>query len=481
MSGRRDNRRGAPRLARLLTCALLLAGGPLCADEPETILRLGTGGQTVLDVTRVVRVSVGDPAVADVQKTEDERQLIITARSPGETDLILWEEGGATRRVRVLVGGLDPARLAASLREILSDVEGIDVREVGGRVLLDGSVLTRDDLARVERVAAAYEEVVNLVRLDLTAHNGLLAREIASRIGCPTVSVSVVGDRAILNGQVFREADRALAATVAGAFVPDVVNLLQVEAPMVEVDVRFLQVDVETSDRSGFNVLDRARASVGSSGPAGDPVVSVEARAPVAVQEMIGRGHANVLAQPFLTTLSGEEATFHSGGEQGYRVATAQSAGVEFKKHGLILKVRPDVLSSGEVRLRMAIEVSMPTSEAVSEDLSFNTFTTESEIVCRIDESLVVSGLAQSLRHKFRERTPLLGSIPILSAFFRENAEGRSHQDILLVVTPRVPLLERARGRPASEEIRDRLTPPATPPAEPQEPARERRVPPRPR
>ncbi len=434
--------------------AVLLFSSSARADES---LNLAVGQQQVLPAGKVTRVSLADPGVAEAmlvdEKGGERRQILVTALKPGRTDLLLWEgEGSVPRRVVVSVAEFSAERFAAEIKELTAGIEGLLVRTLGDKVVLDGKLLTTRDKERIDLIAKAYPQILNLTTVDLEGHQDTIAEEIRRRVGSRDLALQAAEGRAILRGTVPSDADKTAAAQMAQAYFKDVVNELQVAPDMVEVEATFARIQLSDLKKAGRNLpADLTALLTGTAGTGQSPVYSASAKLPLLIEALKAQGKATVLASPHLSTVSGSEASFHSGGEQGIRVAGANVADVKFKKYGLLLKVKPQLLSDGRVRTSLSIEVSAPVEGAAGGEPAFTTFTTESEVVCAEGEAVVVSGLLESLRARFREKTPILGSIPVLKAFFSTERESLEETRLVLVVIPRRVCLVPA-GPPSSQE-----------------------------
>ena len=419
-------------------CATVLLALPVLADES---LNLAVGQQQVLPAGKVTRVSLADPGVAEATLVAEQskRQILVTALKPGRTDLLLWEgEGAVPRRVVVSVAEFSPERFAAEIQALTAGIEGLLVHTVGDKVVLDGKLLTARDKERVDLIAKAYPQVLNLSTLDLEGHQDIVSEEIRHRVGSRDLVVQTAGGRAVLRGTVPTEADKTAAAQMAQAYYKEIVNELQVAPDMVEVEATFAHIQASDLKKEGQNLpADLSALLSGTAGTGQSPVYSASAKVPLLIEALKAQGKATVLAAPHLSTVSGTEASFHSGGEQGIRVSGTGVADVKFKKYGLLLKVKPLLLSDGRVRTSLSIEVSAPVEGAAGGEPAFTTFTTESEVVCAEGEAVVVSGLLESLKSKFREKTPILGSIPVLKAFFSTERESTEETRLILVILPR--------------------------------------------
>ncbi|MGE5587659.1 MAG: pilus assembly protein N-terminal domain-containing protein [Clostridia bacterium] len=190
------------------------------------------GQSRILQVNGLVRVAIADPAIADVvvvSKTE----VIINGKAEGRTTLHVWDASGrSSYDVRVCV---DNADLIREIEETVG-ISGVRARFARSTLLLDGSVETDADSERAERIAKAYtDEVLNL----LTVRRPTLppplpvveASEVQAAIGVKGVSVRVLKDAVILEGQVESPLDSDRAEKIARIFTNHVLNFIVATPP----------------------------------------------------------------------------------------------------------------------------------------------------------------------------------------------------------------------------------------------------------
>ena len=84
----------------------------------------------------------------------------------------------------------------------------------------------------------------------------------------------------------------------------------------------------------------------------------------------------------------------------------------------------------------VSLQVSVPSAKSKG-SFSLDKYETTSTTMCKVGESILISGLSQSLETQFKEKTPLLGDIPILKIFFSEKGKTRTSRDLVVVITPR--------------------------------------------
>jgi pilus assembly protein CpaC len=157
-----------------------------------------------------------------------------------------------------------------------------------------------------------------------------------------------------------------------------------------------------------------------------------------------------ILAEPNLTALSGETASFLAGGEFPVPVAGATSNGaptitVDFKQFGVSLAVVPTVVSPTRLNLRVRPEVSqLSTNGSVSLPLAGGTLTIPALTVRRAEttielgsgQSFAIAGLLQKTTIDATNALPGIGEVPVLGALFKSNDFQRGDSELVIIVTP---------------------------------------------
>jgi pilus assembly protein CpaC len=161
----------------------------------------------------------------------------------------------------------------------------------------------------------------------------------------------------------------------------------------------------------------------------------------------------HVLAEPNLTTMSGQPASFLVGGEFPIPVATTQSTGttngtfsVDFKQYGISLAFVPTVMSHNRISLHVRPEVSqLDKANGVTSYIGGNvTISIPALTVRRADttvelgsgQSFAIAGLLSDQTTQITQATPGLGDIPILGALFRSDSFNRAETELVIIVTP---------------------------------------------
>ena len=156
----------------------------------------------------------------------------------------------------------------------------------------------------------------------------------------------------------------------------------------------------------------------------------------------------HVLAQPNLTAISGEAASFLVGGEFPIPVAQQNNeVTIEFKQYGVSLAFVPTVGSDGQIAMKVRTEVSQLTNQgAVQLSAGNSTIQVPALTVRRAEtavelgsgESFAIAGLLQDAVNVTGNGVPIMGDVPVLGALFRSDNFQRNETELVIVVTPYV-------------------------------------------
>lgn len=153
------------RALALSLLALLAVGlAPRAAQAGEEVLRLAPGEQKVLSLPVIKTVSVADERVISVQAVS-RRELLVIAKAEGRSSLLVFPKKGAAKSYLILVSELAPTQRLQEVQELLGDMEGVSVSQVGDKMVVDGEVLTPRDAARIAELKKLYPSVKFLVRV----------------------------------------------------------------------------------------------------------------------------------------------------------------------------------------------------------------------------------------------------------------------------------------------------------------------------
>lgn len=155
------------------------------------------------------------------------------------------------------------------------------------------------------------------------------------------------------------------------------------------------------------------------------------------IQALQTEGLANILAQPKIMALSGQQAVFQVGGEIPIRIVSSFIANIEFKPFGTLVAFLPRVTEEGDIFLTVTPEVSQPDFSNTVEGIpTFRTRRASTSARLRAGESLVVGGLLQSNRVEEVRGIPYLQDVPVAGHFFRHTTYNDEITELMVLVTP---------------------------------------------
>ena len=171
-----------------------------------------------------------------------------------------------------------------------------------------------------------------------------------------------------------------------------------------------------------------------------------------------GNGMARVLAEPTLVALSGQSASFLSGGELPIPVPQGLgTTSIEYKSFGIGLTVTPTVLSNERIVLKVAPEASdLDYANALSLNgvavPAISTRRADTTVELGDGESFVIGGLVSRATTSSVDKVPLLGDLPVIGTFFRNSVFSSTEKELVIIATPHLvkPI---ARGTDLSAQL----------------------------
>lgn len=322
-------------------------------------------------------------------------------------------------------------------------------------------------------VAAMDASGAVVQQYDVTVQpSGFGAREAQAAIGRlipgSRVQVRAQAKGLMLTGGVANPADAAQAVSIAKGYVPEngvVQNELAVEAPIqVTLHVRIAEMSRQVVRNLGVNWS--ALGTIGSI--AGVPALTLNANANNlncggvngsigvcsganfnGVIDALARDNlAQVLAEPNLTVMSGQVASFQVGGE--YPIPVGQNNNqitVAYKNYGVMLSFLPTVFSSGRINLHVRPEVSEISQQGAFTLTNAGTGLTVPSLLVRRAETTVelgsgqsfaIAGLLQNNTLDSGSGLPGLADTPVLGSLFRRSGFDKTEKELVIIVTPYV-------------------------------------------
>jgi pilus assembly protein CpaC len=403
---------------------------PVAADGQMNarFLSLGVGKSIVIDLPRDVKdVLVADPKIANAVVRSAQRAYIIGA-AIGQTNIIFFDSAGQQIAAYDIAVKRDLNGIRAALRQILPNAD-IQIEGVNDGVMLSGSVSSPIDVQQ--------------------------AGDLAARL--------VGGPEKVVNSIAIRGRDQVMLKVTVAEVARSIIKQLGID---LTASLNYGTAVVNFSNVNPFTAYGRplvpnSAAGVGFGSSTSTLSNGVPTTVPgfpsanATLRAMESAGVVRTLAEPNLTAISGESATFIAGGEfpvpAGYscdpvtHVCTTQ---ISFKKFGISLNFTPVVLSEGRISLRVMTEVSelsndnaITLTQAVGNSLtvpSIRTRRAETTLEIPSGGAMAMAGLIQEQTKQAINGLPGLAQLPVLGSLFRSRDYVNSQTELMVLVTPYV-------------------------------------------
>lgn len=337
----------------------------------------------------------------------------------------------------------------------VADAEIADVQVKSPRlVYVFGKAAGETTLFAVDK----NDRVVVSERLEVRHNLSGLQRALDDLTPGQPIQAQAIGDAIVLSGNVpsppAAEDARRIAARFAGN--DNVINRIQVNGPsQINLRVRVAEVSRELSKDFGVQwdaLLDNGDSLFGAFGGSATGLsgawnifgqVSSGGDSVTAILDVLAsEGLVSILAEPNLTAMSGETATFLAGGEFPIPVAEDDDEiTIEFKEFGVQLEFTPTLLSNGQISLAVAPEVSeLNFAEGFTFDRitvpALNTRRASTTVELASGQSFAIAGLLQNTQTHNVQKLPGLGDLPVLGALFKSDSFKRGETELAIIVTP---------------------------------------------
>ena len=395
---------------------------------------IGLNKSTVIDFDNpAADVFITNPEIADAAVQTDKR-MVFRGVQVGQTNAFVFDAAGNQMLNLEIRVEPDVAALAELIDRHVPNAR-IKAEAINSNILLTGLVDNLGQSDAVLRIANAYldtgggqeSEIINMM-------------EIAAK------------DQVLLQVRVV-EMQRSLVKQLG-------VNLgANLETGLVagnNLNPALLQSEgiIEAATTQGFNV---AGAALGGFNATGD-FFGEEGSVNASLQALERIGVVRTLAEPNITSLSGEPARFLSGGEFPVPVAQGNDGAisVQFRPFGVGVGFTPIVLSEGRISLRLSTEVSDLTSVGAFTgapifipDATGNLTATagltipalsvrraETTVELPSGQSMMIAGLIESGSSQSIDNVPGLKNVPVLGALFRSRDFQNEETELVIIVTP---------------------------------------------
>ena len=371
----------------------------------------------ILEVGDVDRVAVGNGKLLSTSML-DNGQLLILAEAAGETTLHIWYSDGAESDLKISIVEKDAGRLMLELQELVSHVGDVEVKKIGERIYLTGTIYDID-VPKLDLIKGEYQGVIDLTQIQTA----------------PPPPILLPADKMVFINVKFAELRGGLDKNLGVAWDQIIAGPIAA-------------VNYDLEDNNSFRAEDPNNAPAFVAGALGVRIagplgfLGLASQINSAINLLVASRNAIILAEPTLSTRSGGKASFLAGGE--VPVISSGSLGstdVEYKEFGILLEIEPIVGHDNTIFAKRTTE-----SSAIDPDRpgggntppGFITRRTSTDVRMKDGETLVMSGLIDRKLSENVTKLPFLGDLPIIGAFFRNTVTDNDDNDLVIFVIPTV-------------------------------------------
>ncbi|MGY3569997.1 type II and III secretion system protein family protein [Vibrio paucivorans] len=345
-------------------------------------------------------VFISDPEVADYQVI-DNKKVVVYGKKVGTSSFMIFNDAGQTIRSSKITVNKNMASLESLVKAIYPDAN-VKISSIGELVVLTGSVYSEREKDGI------YAMVGESLAKELTIDEFVLT-----------------GENTEHKAQFMESRSYANVINNIEVLVTKQVN---VKLSIAEVSQSFLEqigADYSTPDQiAGVFV---------------NPLLDISASNIVSVITAIGdESIGQVLAEPNLSVVSGESASFLVGGELPVVTTIDGASNVEYKEFGVRLDLLAKVKQDDKISLALMPEVSSLDVQYSNEEYdlpSLKTRKARTTVELADGESFILGGLLNTENRESLSKIPLIGDIPIIGSLFRNSSTERNKTELIIVAT----------------------------------------------
>ena len=382
------------------------------AARPSETLNLSQGTGTLVRLsTPMTDVFVANDSIADVQ-VRDANQLYIFGKGSGETTVYATGKNGKVVYAANVRVGNNISSVGEMLQLAMPEAN-LRATPMNNLVLLTGTVSSPTDVEEAQRLVQAYVGE---------------GTQVVSRIRSATpLQVNLKVKIAEVNRSLLKQVGINLLTQTDGGFSIGIAKGQGIDLPEVGC----------VKDCTLPGVI---RSPIGSTISGVGSLFGLDIISSLDLAEVDGL--VTTLAEPNLTALSGETASFLAGGE--FPIPISQTLGtvtIEYKQYGVGLAFTPIVLDDGRISMRVRPEVSELSTEGSIRLNNFDvpaltTRRAETTVELGSGQSFMIAGLLRNTNTNNVDKAPFLGDLPILGALFRSTRYRRQETELVIIVTP---------------------------------------------
>jgi pilus assembly protein CpaC len=414
------------------------------------------------------------------------KQIIVTPIAAGTTSLTILDIQGKIRyKYTYNVTANDMSQKVTAIRELLKDIEGITVRVVDNRIVVDGELIVPRDYDRIYKVIDAYKadgvlDLVNLSRLSMEAIAKKMQEEINKEPGGVNITVRLANETFFLLGTVDNTADRDRAELIAKTYLPDKMSsagqgagvltslrssdrppiqnlIITSEAPpapapkMVRVTVHFVEIGKEflkssyfkwsplMQEGSGLRFGQSSTGGITTSGGGGSFTGTISNLLPK-IQAGSNGGFARILYSTVGLGLDGETIEIKRTDQIPVIETINGVPNTTQKDAGVSVNIKPSISGEDKVKMENTITIdALSGAGGSSGGIRKATSRISNQLIVRSGDSAVIGGLVSNDTAKDVDKDPeAAGAGSPLFTLLRSKAFRNKKTQFVIFISPKI-------------------------------------------
>lgn len=478
------------------------AGSPKPVQEKDLEVAIGIDVVEKIDFDFNSKVDIGKEEFLRLRIVPQRKEIIFKGQKPGKTNVTILDSGTNERRLvyNVVVTATGKSSIVSELKELIGDVEGLDIGIKGGKVVVEGEIIVPDDIGKVTKVLASYQEVLSLIELSPQTQR-VIARKMSDELAknnLKDVTVRVVNKTFWLEGVVASKEKKELAVVIAKAYLPprvtslsqeskklekpegtDIIDFIAVNekkepqpAPkMVKISSQFVELSKSYNKIFAFKWAplmgeDASQISFGQTAD-GNITSTSSGTLSATISNLFPKlnsaktaGYARVIQSGMVITRDTQQAKISKTTSIPFAVGTGEFTKADKANVGLTMQVTPKILEQEKIELGLGFDISLAVSAGSTPITTTNNISTN--VVVKSKESAAIGGVVQNQSNTEFDNDPASagggganGQPPPTPLFrlFRSKSYVTNKSQYVVFITPEI--IESASA--GTEEIRKKF------------------------
>lgn len=402
--------------------------------------------------------------------------LRITPQEQGVRSLTIHnKEGKLIYEFRLDIRRSDLDKIAREIRSLVGEIEGIEIKIINNKVVVDGQILLPRDMSRIGNAILQYkDQAVSLVSLSPLAQKKI-AEIIEREINNPEVSVRAINDKFLLEGVVDSEDEKERARKIAKIYLPEIVldkaegdflkrragkneeiviDMLQVRPPaprgpekLIQLVVHYVELNKDYNRMFRFqwmpDLKDGSAVGFGEGAKGGSPGVFSQVTGIISnlfpkLNWLKGHNFARILESSTLIVENNQKGEMKSVSNVPYSVVNATGqAGTQFQPVGINTQITPAIIANNSDSIRLDLGFAISQLVGVTDAGPMTTENTMRTIITvRSGQSAAVGGLIRNSNYTDYNRLPPDVSKNPLISLYSSKGFQRKQTQFVVFVTP---------------------------------------------